>query len=87
VRAKYERAETEARLTDVNAIFLQGIAELLELWARMVKDRAYLAQERTAARDRPSGRGQPLSQWSLGARKFRRINVQGGRHCAGVDEL
>jgi len=44
VRAWYERAEKEARLTDVNEIFLQGIAGLLGLRTRMVRDTAYPAQ-------------------------------------------
>ena len=41
VRAWYERADREARLTDVNAIFMMGIAKLLGLRTRMVRDRAY----------------------------------------------
>lgn len=44
VKAWYERADKEARLTDVNAIFLHGIAGLLGLKTRMVRDTAYPAQ-------------------------------------------
>jgi hypothetical protein len=44
VRGWYERADKEARLTDVNAIFLHGIAGLLGLKTRMVRDTAYPAQ-------------------------------------------
>jgi hypothetical protein len=44
VRGWYEEAEKQARLTDVNAIFLHGIAGLLGLRTRMVRDAAYPAQ-------------------------------------------
>jgi hypothetical protein len=43
VKAWYERADKEPRLTDVNAIFLQGIAGLLGLKTRFVRDSAYPA--------------------------------------------
>jgi hypothetical protein len=71
VRSWYERAEKEPRLTEVNAIFLHGIAELLGLKTRIVRDTAYPVQgvkterllgiARAAAADRylsgPSARG------------------------------
>jgi hypothetical protein len=44
VKGWYERADQQARLTDVNAIFLHGIAGLLELKTRIVRDTAYPAQ-------------------------------------------
>jgi hypothetical protein len=44
VKLWYERADKQARLTDVNAIFLRGIAELLGLKTRMVRDTAYPAR-------------------------------------------
>src|SRR5882757_1416380 len=44
VKAWYERADKKKRLTDVNAIFLNGIAGLLGLKTRIVKDTAYPAQ-------------------------------------------
>lgn len=44
VKGWYERAEKEARLTEVNAIFLHGIAGLLGLKTRIVRDTAYPAQ-------------------------------------------
>jgi hypothetical protein len=43
VRDWYERADKEARLTEVNAIFLRGIAGLLGLTTRIVADAAYPA--------------------------------------------
>jgi hypothetical protein len=43
VRSWYERADREAQLTNVNEIFLQGIAGLLGLKTRMVRDAAYPA--------------------------------------------
>lgn len=43
VKGWYARADNEARLTDVNAIFLRGIAELLGLKTRFVSDKAYPA--------------------------------------------
>ena len=50
VKAWYERADSEARLTDVNAIFLNGIAELLGLRTRLIRDDAYPAQGARTAR-------------------------------------
>ena len=44
VKGWYERADKQARLTDVNAIFLHGIAGLLGLKTRFVSDAAYPAQ-------------------------------------------
>jgi hypothetical protein len=44
VKAWYESADKQARLTDVNLIFLQGIARLLGLRTRIVRDTAYPAQ-------------------------------------------
>ena len=44
VKAWYERADRETRLSEVNAIFLHGIAGLLGLKTRMVQDIAYPAQ-------------------------------------------
>jgi hypothetical protein len=44
VKAWYELADRQARLTDVNAIFLRGIAGLLGLGTRIVGDAAYPAQ-------------------------------------------
>src|SRR5262249_45951383 len=41
VKGWYERADQQTRLTDVNAIFLKGIAELLCLKTRIVRDTAY----------------------------------------------
>jgi hypothetical protein len=41
VRGWYEVADKQARLTDVNAIFLNGIAEFLELKTRVTRDTAY----------------------------------------------
>ncbi len=43
VKGWYERADNEARLTDVNEIFLRGIAGLLGLKTRIVRDQAYPA--------------------------------------------
>jgi hypothetical protein len=43
VRGWYETADKQARLTDVNAIFLHGIANLLRLKTRIVRDDAYPA--------------------------------------------
>jgi hypothetical protein len=40
----YERADKEARLSDVNLIFLHGIAGLLGLKTRIVRDTAYPTQ-------------------------------------------
>jgi hypothetical protein len=44
VRAWYEQADKQSRLTDVNAIFLHGIAGMLGLKTRIVRDAAYPAQ-------------------------------------------
>jgi hypothetical protein len=44
VKAWYERAEKEARLSEVNTIFLHGIAGQLGLKTRMVRDTAYPAR-------------------------------------------
>jgi WbqC-like protein family len=44
VKSWYERADKQARLSDVNAIFLHGIAGLLGLKTRIVSDAAYPAQ-------------------------------------------
>jgi WbqC-like protein family len=44
VKAWYERADTEARLTDVNEIFLRGIAGLLGLDTRITRDTRYPAE-------------------------------------------
>jgi hypothetical protein len=43
IKTWYERADNQARLTDVNAIFLRGIAELLGLKIRIVQDATYPA--------------------------------------------
>ncbi|WFU83858.1 WbqC family protein [Bradyrhizobium sp. CIAT3101] len=44
VKGWYERAGKERLLTDVNAIFLHGIVELLGLKTRITRDTAYPAQ-------------------------------------------
>jgi hypothetical protein len=44
VKALYERAENQRRLTDVNAIFTESIAELLGLKTRIVRDTVYPAE-------------------------------------------
>jgi hypothetical protein len=44
VRGWYERADKQPRLTDVNAIFLHGIAGVLGIKTRIVRDAAYPAQ-------------------------------------------
>lgn len=41
VRSWYEQADKEKRLTDVNAIFLKGLADQMELKTRIVRDTAY----------------------------------------------
>ncbi len=41
VRSWYERADKEKRLTDVNALFLREIANLLGLGTRIVRDTGY----------------------------------------------
>jgi len=65
VKAWYERADKETRLTDVNLIFLQGIAGLLGLKTRMVRDSAYPAgggkTERLLAIARAAGADRYLS--------------------------
>ena len=44
VRAWYEQADKQSRLTDVNAIFLHGIAGMLGLKTRILRDAAYPSQ-------------------------------------------
>jgi hypothetical protein len=44
VKGWYEQAATQARLTDVNAIFLHGITNLLGLNTRIVRDTVYPAE-------------------------------------------
>jgi len=44
VKAWYERADGQARLTDVNATFLHGITRQLELKTTIVRDTAYPTQ-------------------------------------------
>ena len=44
VRGWYERADKEPLLTEVNTIFLHGVAELLGLKTRIVRDTIYPAQ-------------------------------------------
>jgi hypothetical protein len=44
VKGWYERADKQARLTDVNVIFLKGIAGLLGLTARFTMDTVYPSQ-------------------------------------------
>jgi WbqC-like protein family len=65
VKSWYERADKEARLTNVNAIFLHGIAGLLGLGTRMVSDAAYPAPgaktERLLAIVRAAGADRYLS--------------------------
>jgi hypothetical protein len=65
VKAWYERADKEPRLTDVNAIFLHGIAGLLGLNTRIVSDAAYPAEgaktERLLAIVRAAGADRYLS--------------------------
>jgi hypothetical protein len=65
VREWYQRADRERRLTDVNEIFLRGIASLLGLKVRIVRDHAYPAQgiktERLLAIARAAGAGRYLS--------------------------
>ncbi|MFB9265922.1 WbqC family protein [Bradyrhizobium erythrophlei] len=50
LKAWYERADKERRLTDVNELFLRGIAELLGLETRIVRDTAYPAEGVKTAR-------------------------------------
>jgi hypothetical protein len=65
VRAWYEQADKQSRLTDVNAIFLHGIAGLLGLQTLIVRDDAYAAQgvktERLLAIVRAAGADRYLS--------------------------
>jgi hypothetical protein len=65
VKDWYERAGKQPRLTDVNEIFLRGIAGLLGLDVRMVRDRAYPAEgvrtERLLAIARAAGADRYLS--------------------------
>ncbi|OIQ68417.1 WbqC-like protein family protein [mine drainage metagenome] len=65
VRGWYERADKEARLTDVNTIFLHGIAGLLGSTTRIVGDDAYPASgvktERLLAICRAAGADRYLS--------------------------
>lgn len=65
VKAWYESAEKQTRLTDVNAIFLHGIAGQLALRTRIVRDTAYPAQgaktERLLAIARAAGADTYLS--------------------------
>lgn len=65
VRGWYEEAERERRLTDVNMIFLRGIAELLGLKTVMTMDTAYPAEgvktERLLAIARAAGATRYLS--------------------------
>jgi hypothetical protein len=65
VKRWYERADKQARLTDVNEIFLRGIAELLNLGTRIVRDAAYPAEgaktERVLAIARAAGADRYLS--------------------------
>jgi hypothetical protein len=44
VRGLYERADGEKRLTEVNEIFLRGIADLLGLTTRIARDTSYPCQ-------------------------------------------
>ena len=61
----YERAEKHERLTDVNEIFLRGIAELLGLKTRITRDNLYAADgaqtERLANIARTAGADRYLS--------------------------
>jgi hypothetical protein len=65
VKSWYERADSQARLTDVNEIFLRGIAGLLGLKTRIVRDAAYPAAgtktERLLAIARAAGADRYLS--------------------------
>jgi hypothetical protein len=65
VRGWYERSDKQPRLSDVNAIFLHGIAELLGLKTSIVGDAAYPAAgaktERLLAICRASGADRYLS--------------------------
>jgi len=65
VKSWYERADGQSRLTDVNAIFLHGIAGLLGLTTRIVSDALYPSQgaktERLLGIARAAGAGRYLS--------------------------
>jgi hypothetical protein len=65
VKNWHERADQQARLTDVNEIFLRGIAELLQRRTRIVRDTAYPAEgartERLLAIARAAGADRYLS--------------------------
>jgi hypothetical protein len=65
VKGWYEQAEREKRLTDINAIFLHGIAGLLGITTQMTRDTAYPAQgaktERLLAIARAAGADRYLS--------------------------
>jgi hypothetical protein len=65
VKQWYERADKATRLTDVNEIFLRGIAGLLGLKTRIVRDDAYPAEgiktERLLAIARAAGANRYLS--------------------------
>lgn len=65
VRGWYEQADKQVRLTEVNAIFLRGIAGLLGMTTRMIRDGAYPAQgvktERLLAIARAAGADHYLS--------------------------
>ena len=65
VKAWYEQADKQSRLTDVNAIFLHGIAGMLGLKTRIVRDDAYPAEgvktERLLAIARAAGADRYLS--------------------------
>ena len=74
VKEWYERADKEARLTDINAIFLRGIAGLLGLTTRIDQGRDLPVagrQDRTAVGNCPRGRRRLLSERPLGARLLR----------------
>ena len=78
VKKWYERADKQARLTDVNLIFLRGIAGLLGLQdphGQGYRLSGAGRQDRTPAGDRPRGRRRSLSQRSFGAGIFRRVDV------------
>ncbi len=65
MKAWYELADKQSRLTEVNAIFLHGIAGLLGLKTRIVRDDAYPAlgdkTERLLAIVRAAGADRYLS--------------------------
>ena len=90
VRAWYECAEKQARLTEVNAIFLHGIAGLLGLKTRIVGDATYPAAgaktERLLAICRAAGADRYLSGPSA-KDYFDEFDVCISRHRDRVDEL